>query len=166
MKLKDIISSASEILGLGGEEDAILLRCANLVAATVAANYISCAYTQDFENPTGKIDYKEFEKPPIRIRAVKKGGAVVAHKTFLGYLRVPFGRITIDYDFIPRYEDTEDEVAFPGLSAEGFTYGVLAEYAFLSGMFNEAKVWNEKFQNHLFAAQKQIKRLTLPAPKW
>ncbi len=40
-----------------------------------------------------------------------------------------------------------------GLDRATLVYGVLAEYAFVAGMFNEWKVWQEKYNSGLFKAQ-------------
>ncbi len=40
-----------------------------------------------------------------------------------------------------------------GLDKATLIYGVLAEYAFVAGMFNEWKVWQEKYNTGLFKAQ-------------
>ena len=40
-----------------------------------------------------------------------------------------------------------------GLDNATMIYGVLSEYAFVAGMFNEWKVWQEKYNAGLFKAQ-------------
>ena len=40
-----------------------------------------------------------------------------------------------------------------GLNKATLVYGVLAEYAFVAGMFNEWKVWQAKYNAGLFKAQ-------------
>ena len=40
-----------------------------------------------------------------------------------------------------------------GLDKATLVYGVLSEYAFVAGMFNEWKVWQEKYNSGLFKAQ-------------
>ena len=40
-----------------------------------------------------------------------------------------------------------------GLDNATVTYGILSEYAFVAGMFNEWKVWQEKYNAGLFKAQ-------------
>lgn len=38
-------------------------------------------------------------------------------------------------------------------------YGILAEYAFVAGMFNEWKVWQEKYNAGLFKAKNEKSRI-------
>ncbi|MBQ7973575.1 MAG: hypothetical protein IJ295_01295 [Clostridia bacterium] len=40
-----------------------------------------------------------------------------------------------------------------GLDHATVVYGILSEYAFVAGMFNEWKVWQEKYNAGLFKAQ-------------
>ena len=46
-----------------------------------------------------------------------------------------------------------------GLDKATVVYGVLAEYAFVAGMFNEWKVWQEKYNSGLFKAQNGKSRI-------
>lgn len=48
------------------------------------------------------------------------------------------------------------------LSSQGLTYGLLAEYAFLNGMFNEARVWTVRFEQLLFQEITSGRKITLP----
>ncbi len=40
-----------------------------------------------------------------------------------------------------------------GLDNATIIYGILSEYAFVAGLFNEWKVWQEKYNEGLFKAQ-------------
>ena len=46
-----------------------------------------------------------------------------------------------------------------GLDNATVVYGILAEYAFVAGMFNEWKVWQEKYNAGLFKAQRGKSRI-------
>lgn len=46
-----------------------------------------------------------------------------------------------------------------GLNQATLIYGILAEYAFVAGMFNEWKVWQEKYNSGLFKAQNGKSRI-------
>ena len=46
-----------------------------------------------------------------------------------------------------------------GLDKATLVYGILAEYAFVAGMFNEWKVWQEKYNAGLFKAQNGKSRI-------
>ena len=46
-----------------------------------------------------------------------------------------------------------------GLDKATLVYGVLAEYAFVAGMFNEWKVWQEKYNTGLFKARNAKSRI-------
>ena len=46
-----------------------------------------------------------------------------------------------------------------GLDKATLVYGILSEYAFVAGMFNEWKVWQEKYNAGLFKAQQGKSRI-------
>jgi len=48
------------------------------------------------------------------------------------------------------------------LSSTGLTYGVLAEYAFQNGMFNEARVWTMRFEQLLFQEISGTRSVVMP----
>ena len=159
MKVKNIIADCAQILGLGdvGEDSpdySILFRCANLVAANAASSYLECIETKSFHAPTGRIEFSEFNRQVLQIKEVKMNGAVVRHELFMGFIMVPSGTVDVTYSFIPVFEDGEDEAGIVPMSGSAFVYGILAEYAFISGMFNEAKVWNQKFEDIVYGEGK------------
>lgn len=46
-----------------------------------------------------------------------------------------------------------------GLDKATMVYGILSEYAFVAGMFNEWKVWQEKYNTGLFKARNGKSRI-------
>ena len=154
MKLENIVKSASEILNVS--DDIILKRCANLVLSNLAANYIDCVAVETFDVHDGKINYTEFDKTFLKVKKCN-----VDYSIFIDYLKVPNGRITVEYCYIPVFENDTDEIVVPGLSEEAFVYGVITEYAIISGMHNEAQIWGEKFESALFKGNPKHKGIRL-----
>jgi hypothetical protein len=158
MKQKDVLQSAAEILGLQETGYPLLLRCANLVLANIAANYRDCVTKQVFNITNGKIEYKNFEKTFLRVKNVSGG----VYSLYVDYLQVPNGKVEVEYCFVPKFtDDAEQEIFIPNLSEQIFVYGVITEYALISGMFNEAKAWSEKFEAGLFKSDERNKNLCL-----
>lgn len=50
-------------------------------------------------------------------------------------------------------DNTQIKVSDYHLDNATLVYGILAEYAFVAGMFNEWQVWQEKYQAGLFKAK-------------
>jgi hypothetical protein len=169
MKLKNIVEASAEVLGFsevgeGSSNFNILKRCANLVLGNISADYYDFVATQEFGYVrSGRIDLVEFEKPFLKVLRVTDGVRELDYSLYIGYIKVPVGRVQVEYAYSPSFEQGDDEVNIAGLGEQGFVYGVLAEYAFISGMANEAVVWNARFEEHLFRARKAKKRVNMPA---
>jgi len=170
MQLKKIIANVATILGLsdvaelteGQATDTelmantnynILFRCANLVAANVAGNYRDCIATQQFTVTDNKIEFSQFGNNFLKATEIKCNGTPADFDIYINFLKVPNGTVNVTYAYIPVFESGDDETR--NVLADGaFTYGILAEYSFISGMFNEAKIYNAKFEELLFGMSK------------
>jgi len=163
MKQKNILDSAAEILGLQETSFPILRRCANLVLANIAVNHRDCEARQTFNVTDGKIEYKDFNKTFLRVKSVSTG----TYSLFIDFMQVQNGRVEVKYFYVPSFlENLEQSIHIPNLAEQTFVYGVVTEYALISGMFNEAKIWNERFEAGLFGTNEKNKRLKLRAPRW
>lgn len=180
MKIKQIISNVATILGYtevvnlinsnAAEEElvkntnySILMRCANLVASNVAGNYIDCTERQSFNTADGKINYSDFNKTFLKVISVTSNGQSAPFELYTYYISVPAGQVEIVYSAIPEFKSGNDDANFLGAHSQGvLTYGILTEYAFISGMFNEGKIWNERFEQLLFTATSKEKTKIMP----
>ena len=184
MKFKQIIKNVAVILGLsdvvslvndtlkhnsqnakaelrGNINFAVLLRCVNFVVANIATNYFPLVARQSFVVTNGRIRLSEFEKPLVSIRQIARNGREVEHKLHSGYINVPNGNLHVEYSYMPQIKTGEEQNPFE-ITPSAIEYGILSEYAFISGMMNEATVWNGKFTELLFNA-KRGRGKTMPA---
>ena len=74
--------------------------------------------------------------------------------------RLVLNTLTGGWSFPNNYRITDSAV---GVSKSTLVYGVLTEYAFVAGMFNEWKVWNAKYRDGLFKANNNGKTRRIPA---
>ena len=170
MKIKEIIKNVAVVLGLGDVVElindggntkellgninySILVRCASFVVTNIATNYIPLIDKQSFDVVDGKIRLSAFSQPFISARSVKRNGRVVEYKLYTGHLKVPNGRHEVEYSYLPCIKTGEEQNPFE-VAPVALEYGILAEYSFISGMFNEANVWSEKFTELLFHARR------------
>ena len=166
MKIKKIISNVAKILGLDDVVElvenrasiktiqenvnySLLLRCTSLIVANISANFVQNVTMQSFDATDGVINLSEFSQPVQSIKQVVVNGRVVDHWLYHDKLVVPKGYVIVYFTFVPKIETGEEKV-LKSLPNQVLEYGILAEYAFVSGMFNEGKVWNEKFLEMMF----------------
>ena len=179
MKLKDIIMNASVTLGLqdvsmmlereapesellGNTNFNLLFRCANLVAGNIASNYVDTLHTEILDVVDGVLEFSAFTHRPLKIRSVVVNGMPATFELFMNNIRTRSGRATVTYAFVPSFKSVEDDAGVLNVSEHVITFGVLAEFAFVSGMFNEARVFNERFEHALFSKTMRKNSGTLP----
>lgn len=145
MKLKKIIDVASVLLGVDCRD--ILFRCANLCVSNVACNLKDCVTEQTFIVTDGKIYYNQFNYQFLKVRECN-----VRYEIYTDFIAVPNGKVVIEYAYIPCFtKQTEDISKIGGvMNGDVLLYGILAEYASISGLWDEYKMYNEKFQILLF----------------
>ncbi|MCL2755926.1 MAG: hypothetical protein FWE45_02625 [Firmicutes bacterium] len=182
MKIKQILSNVAEILGLADVVELVksnvainelhqntnyrlLLRCASLVVANLATHYSEITHTQRVNTQiNGRINFSVFEHPPTNIKMVRQiTGERMRFRTFIDHIIVNQpGKFDVTFTYVPKIISGNETNPFP-LPPAALEYGIMAEYAFLSGMFNEAQVWNEKFGEMIFASVKKNGRsVTMP----
>jgi len=158
MKLNNILSDASVMLGISEDDvtnQKILFRCANLVVANVTGNYIDCVTTQDFNVTEGCINYDEFDKTFLKIVSVS-----CSYDLYMDHIAVRNGHVTVKYAYVPEFKSPDDVVAV--MNPSTLLWGILAEYACISGLVEEAKLYNDKFEKLLFASRPTGKSRRMP----
>lgn len=182
MKIKEIIKNAAIILGLSDVVEVIqsgtktqrlnninfrvLLRASNLVVANLAANFTELTQKVEINFTDGRIQLSDFPSPFVRIIRVRELGRDIDFRLFIDHValtsRQGSGIVEVEYAYLPTVKDGEECNPFP-LPAAALEYGILSEYAFISGMFNEAQVWRAKLAELLFATKRKDGRsITMP----
>jgi len=152
MKLKNLIQDAANMLGIDAPQKSpifsILFRCANLVVSNVACNYEDCVATQTFDVTDGRIDLSKFKKTFLKVKSCN-----VNYDLYINSLSVPNGMVTVQYAYIPKFTSGNNVITTVAgrLTESALLYGILAEYASISGLTDEEKRYNEKFEDLLFA---------------
>jgi len=157
MKLKKILSDASQLLGIDESDKAnqkILFRCANLVMANLASNHFDYIELQNFAVTDGKIKYINFKKTFLKIKSVS-----CPYELFIDYICVPNGHVTVEYACIPEFKSPNSIVS---INQSLLLYGILNEYASISGLVDEAKLYGQKFEQLLFGTKETGKSRRLP----
>lgn len=169
MKLKDIINDAANIYGIDAPEGStnwsMLFRCANITATNVACNYRDCIGIQTFNVKDSSINYADFDEPFLKVKSIKSDGQDVYYDIYTNFISVPNGRVTVKYAYVPRFtsgEDDIDDIVGGILNDSTLLYGILAEYASICGVIDDANLFDEKFQKLLFGAKADGKARVMP----
>jgi len=157
--IKEIINNAATMLGLGdvasgaGQNFEMLLRCAGLVVANIASKHSRLQATEIIPNvPLNGILLSTLSQPLVSVVSVTQAGRPVDYTLSVDRIMTPRGRVTITYNFVPKIKTGDELNPFP-LPAEVIEYGVMSEYCFAVGMFNEAQVYRAKMGELMFGAQ-------------
>jgi hypothetical protein len=156
MILGEIIKEAANIVGLNNvvrdnKNFNILFRCANLVLSNIALNYHDCIAEQKFNVTEHLIEFCQFEKPCFKIKSVKIDGKEIEYGLYMNMITVPNGFVVVEYAYIPRFEGWDDDTVncLGKFDDSILLYGIIAEYASISGLSHEYKVYSEKFEKLL-----------------
>ena len=178
MQVRDCVAFAAETLDLknvvkylkSGEtndynnvSDTIetLLSAYNAVADEIARDFIKLTRSEVFTVTGGEIKFNKFSDNPLKIISVKGAdGNAVAAKIYPDKIATDAGEITVEYVYAPAARELNDECDFSHteIGARALGLGVAAEYALISGMYEQAVIYNEKFidamKNALFKRKK------------
>ena len=157
MKLKKILEQASLILGIDENDEVnqkILFRCANLVVTNVASNYVDCIASQSFFVTDGKIMYKQFKHTFLKIKSVS-----CRYDLFINYIAVPNGKVDVTYAYVPEFKSKNVDI---NMNQSLLLYGILHEYAGISGLVDEEKLFGKKFEQLLFATRETGRARRMP----
>lgn len=170
MTVKEIILAAACELGIGEKVEAYLagkstdaetetiakalLRCFNLVENEVALDYLPLLAEEELETETGIVHYTSLSREAARVVGVwDEWGNSAPFTLFPDYLKTQPQKVLVRYTYLPKEKTFESESDFTlGASVRLFAYGVAAEYALASGLFEEAAVWEKKYKNAIKAA--------------
>ncbi len=138
-----------------GEAQAkVLLRCFNLVENEVALDYLPLLAEDEMETETGVIHYAALSREAARVVGVwDEWGNTVPFTLFPDYLKTQPNKVRVRYTYLPKEKSFKDKSDFTlQASVRLFAYGVAAEYALASGLFEEAAVWDQKYKDAIKAA--------------
>lgn len=131
-----------------------LLRCLNLVVGEIAAEYAPVKTAETVEVRAGLLKHTDLKEAALDVYAVRRGGRPVAFRRRYDGIPLPDGAYEVEYSFLPGRVGIEDALRFgtAKISARLIGYGVAAEYALISGLSEEAVVYDRRYKDALAAA--------------
>ena len=152
------------------KEISLLVDCVNLTNSNIATNYVKLYATKKIVSYSDLITYSSITNETIYdIVSVKNSyGKDVNFSLTTSGIEVKAGTYYVRYTYFPKDVEYEDEITnFPlKISERIFVYGVVSEYLYVKGVFDEAQMWEEKFKLEMKNTQRQQKNLKIKSSRW
>lgn len=148
----------------------MLLRCLNLVYNEIATDYIPLIKTEKVASTNGEILFSSLTNKILDIKRIEdKYGIRVNYKLYPDKILTIDGEVCLTYSYEP--EELEDltstmESFSEKLTERVFAYGVAMEYSFISGLHDDASIWETRFKDGLLIAVRKKSEMRLPARRW
>lgn len=167
----DLIAAIDDLRGDPSGELQTLLRCYNLVENELALDYLPLKYEDTVELVAGKAPYSAFSFAPVAVTNVISNGrdAAFAVRPDCVVPQVDGCEKTVQvrYCYSPAEKGVEEDGSFSGrVSARLLSYGVACEFCLTQGKFDEAKLWEGRFQDAIRAANIVRRKLKMRVRRW
>ncbi len=182
MTVKSVMHTAAVCLGIadvvdeyinknGGTQTKtgdLLLQCFNMVENELALDYIPLFREDEMTVTNGKILYSSFGSDVSRIvKVTDLEGRKLPFKLFATYLQVSGERVRVRYAYMPAAKVLSGVSDFKTeVSERLFAYGMAAEYAMTTGLYEEAAVWDKKYKEGIEALRRGTQGGRVPARRW
>lgn len=147
-----------------------LVSCLNIVANDIAGQYIKLLTKEEVDFVNNSFNIVDLSKKPNNIFAVKdKNGLRKSYKIIDNKIVCDeSGKFIIEYSFYPQVFNKNDDLNIFGgkISLKTFALGVASEYCFISGFFDDAKIWEERFINCINSNLRKVGRSHMPKRRW
>lgn len=147
----------------------LLIDCVNLTNCNIATNYVKLIDSKEMYN-SGTINYSKITNQTIYdiISVKSKSGKVLDYVLTSSGINTSIGFVTVKYSYFPadlEYGDTLTN--FPTkINERIFVYGVISEYLYVKGVFDEARVWEEKFKLEIQSLLRQQNPKIIKQRRW
>ena len=168
-----------ELTEFGGETEStesqqkeinILLRCLNLVYNQIATDYIPLIQTEKVVSINGEILFNSLSKKILDIKRIEdKCKLRVNYKLYPDRIKTINCEVYITYTYEPNelQELTSTMETFSEkLTERVMAYGVAMEYSFISGLHDDASIWETRFKDGLLIASRKKSEMRLPSRRW
>ncbi|MCL2540361.1 MAG: hypothetical protein FWE53_02895 [Firmicutes bacterium] len=156
----------------GKQELETLIRALNMIVQDIAYAYLSLIEVEKLAAVNGEIEYASFSKPVIEVIKVSAAdGSTLKFKSNTYGLSLVSGAadVTVKYAYAPEVLTELNDIVpnFGGkLSLDAISYGISAEFMFMNGILDDARMWEERFKQNLFNARKLRREVSLPKRRW
>ena len=177
---KDLVRAAAELLSEesvlsvldeGSEDEqakqtlTVLSRCANSVYSEVAVEYVPVIAEDVVESEGKTVPYSALSRTAREVLCVRdEKGKRVPFDARLDGVWMPRGKMCVHYIAVPAKKTLEDSLDHRDglLDVRVLAYGVCAEFSMVSGMFEEALMWDKKYRDGLSGLMRRSAEIRLP----
>jgi len=147
----------------------LLLRCLNLVYNEIATEYIPLKHSEYITVTNEKFDYINLNKNIVDVLSlVTTDNKTAKYKTYPTHLKLRNGDYNIEYSYLPvkvTLEESTENFANK-ITERIFAYGVASEYCVISGLYDEASLWQKRFKDSVLISSRKKTELVMPARRW
>lgn len=171
MLVKDIIVTALKLLGKRDEVEYLssgyaadevtakeritdLLDCYNLIADEIACEYFPLEKSEELHSDNGEFYFTSFSESLLEIKKVLSDKTEIPYEFKSTHLKCDKNKIFVTYEYRPKkktLEENSDNFSTK-LTDRIIAYGICAEYSLLCGLFEESKMWNERFKEGILSS--------------
>ena len=183
MQVIDIMKQATELLSLTDENEVLnkltkeneseldsqdvkrLFTIFKLMLNDFCTNYTPLCSTQNIKVVDNNFPIKDIVNF-YKIKNIKDGNRIVNYKIVNKNIVINNGEYVVNYYSLPNINSFFDELDFlSSLSPEVLVFGLCAFYCLSVGLFDEFKIYNEKYKSRAEAI-KNLKIFEMPQRKW
>lgn len=174
LKLKSVIEYLDGTANSSDEIEEIiseLLIATNMVNNNIATSYIELIDSNEvFVSRGERVDYSTISsRPIIEIKSIKDAiGNKVKYKAYATGVDIYFdGKCNIEYSYFPDEVDIVDNINYFNQVGEfTFALGVVGEYLYMKGAFDDATIWETRFKQNLFNIIRPKRNVVMPQRSW
>lgn len=184
MKVKEVLTKATQLLNIEVEMKSCiasdkkssdsrftaLYNACMIAYEELATDYFPLLVEEELVVENNKIFYTDLAKNIKDIYRIDGiDGKMFKFKCFPDYCRVfGNGSVKVTYSYVPQEPEWGGEFDnFCGkVTARSFALLVASEYSFISGFFEDAKIWHKRFCDSLRTNQTKKGQIYMPKRKW
>ena len=147
-----------------------LLCAINNINKKIADNLNLFKFNEIVNVIDNKIIYKNLSKKCKSIKKITdvKSNKRISFKSFDEYALLNFkGSINVEYVYYPEdKKELKEEINLKGINKRTFVLGVISEYCFMVGLFDDGEIWEKRFLQELRKEENLHNSIILPSRKW
>ncbi len=148
----------------------LLVKCVNFINNMIATEYFPLTDVVEVRNTSGVIPFSDVSTNTIFdvIEIVDNFGQKVQFKITDKGIETAKGKLKIRYNYLPNEVDYLSNITcYPiKINSRIFAYGVVGEYLFIKGNFDDGEVWDNRFKNSMLSIQRKRKEIVMRKRRW